>query len=338
MRDRALMGDGAALRFLDLYLEPLAPLLAERDITDLYINRPGEVWVEWLDGRVERRDCPGLGEQTLWHLASQIAAQNHQAISREAPLLSATLPDGARVQIVAPPATRGPMAVAIRKHVKPDLTLMDYVQDGALAAARVSLGAEDRPALVLPDVGDAAACARFIGDLVRARRNILVCGGTSSGKTTFLNALVREIPAHERLIVIEDTAELALRHANAIGLISIKGEMGEARVTADDLLQAALRMRPDRILLGEMRGNEAYTFLRAVNTGHPGSFSTIHADSPEGAIEQMVLIIQQSGVAMKREDIVATIRGTVDAIILLERRDGQRRIARIMITRPVANY
>lgn len=323
----------APLRFLDAWLAPLLPVLARAEVTDLFVNRPGEVWIETLSGAIECRDMPELDEARLWQLARQIAALSHQGISREHPLLAATLPDGARVQIVAPPATRGPMALAIRKHAMPDLGLDDYVAAGALAGTLFARGIGERPALSGPADDSPAGLAAYLRSLVHSRANVLISGGTSSGKTTFLNALLREIPRHERLVLIEDTAELSLAHQNAVGLLAAKGGMGEARVSADDLLQASLRMRPDRIILGELRGGEAYTFLRAVNTGHPGSISTIHADSPEGAIEQLALIVLQSGTQLRREDIVHYVHQVIDVVIQLERRESQRSVSRIMLPR-----
>ena len=327
------MNAPAPLRFLDAYLAPLLPVLARDEVTDVFINRPGEIWIETITGGIERHDMPELDEARLWHLARQIASLSHQGISREYPLLAATLPDGARVQIVAPPATRGAMAVAIRKHVVPDLTLADYLAEGAFAPTRFSRGRSELRAVDAPAGTDPVALAAFLGQLVKARRNILISGGTSTGKTTLLNALIKEIPAEERLVLIEDTAEVQVPHANAATLLAVKGALGEAQVNADDLLQAALRMRPDRIILGELRGNEAYTFLRAINTGHPGSLTTIHADSPEGAIEQLALIVLQAGTRLAREDIVHYASQTIDAIVQLERREGRRQIARIMLTR-----
>lgn len=166
-------------------------------------------------------------------------------------------------------------------------------------------------------------------DAVIARRNIIISGGTATGKTTFLNALLKEVPANERLILIEDTPEIRVSHANAVGLVGIKGRLGEASVTPDDLLQASLRMRPDRIILGELRGAEAYTFLRAINTGHPGSMTTLHADSPHGAIEQLALIVLQSGVQLRRTDIVDYVRSVVGLIVQLDRHEGARRVSKL---------
>lgn len=307
--------------FLDAYLAPISDVLVQPDVTDIYINHPGEIWIERLGGGIARQNVPTLTEATLWRLARQIASLSHQGINREHPLLAARLPDGSRIQIVAPPATRGPLALAIRRHISANLTLQDYASNGAF----------DVPDDPISDHGTAATDDRvaMLADAVRDRKTILISGGTSTGKTTFLGALIREIPAEERLILIEDTPELPIEHANAVGLVAVKGELGEARVNADDLLQASLRMRPDRIILGELRGSEAYTFLRAINTGHPGSMTTIHADSPAKAIEQLALIILQSGTRLSREDIVHYVRSTVDVFVQLERRSGRRIVREI---------
>ncbi|GAA0299016.1 P-type DNA transfer ATPase VirB11 [Sphingomonas oligophenolica] len=309
-------------------------MLARADVTDIYVNRPGEVWVETTAGGIERHDAPGLDEATLSRLARQIAALSHQGISREHPLLSATLPDGARVQVVGPPATRGPLALAIRKHVSPDLALGDYVANGAFSGTK--RGDVDGPSdvdIALRAMLDDGDVAGMLAGAVRARKNILVSGGTSTGKTTFLNALIREIPAEERLILIEDTPELHLRHDNAVGLLAARSALGEAQVSADDLLRASLRMRPDRIILGELRGEEAYAFLRAVNTGHPGSMTTVHADSAERAIEQIALLVLQTGTRLNRDDVLHYVRSTVDVFVQLARTGGRRHVAEVVLKR-----
>jgi type IV secretion system protein VirB11 len=168
---------------------------------------------------------------------------------------------------------------------------------------------------------------------VRGRRNILVSGGTSTGKTTFLNALIREIPEDERLILIEDTPELQVRHDNVVGLLAARSALGEAEVTANDLVAASLRMRPDRIILGELRGEEAFAFLRAVNSGHPGSMTTVHADSAEGAVEQIVLLALQAGTRLNREDVRHYIKSTIDIFVQLTRSGGHRRVAEVVLNR-----
>jgi type IV secretion system protein VirB11 len=315
--------------YLDSFLAPLALWLEQDDVTDIWINRPGEVWIERLGSRIERVEEPALDARLLERLARQIAAHSSQGISREHPLLAANLPDGSRVQIVAPPATRSGHAFAIRRHVSAELSLQDWADAAAfdrLQGGEAQLEPEHRYFTL-----HGSEAPGFLRDAVRERRNILVSGGTSSGKTTFLNALLAEIPPDERLLLIEDTEELRLRHANAVGLIAARGQMAEAEVSAEDLLIAALRMRPDRIILGELRGGEAFTFLRAVNTGHPGSMTTIHADTPQRAIEQLALLVLQAGSRLSRVDVRHYVRESVDVFVQLERRDGARRVSQVLV-------
>lgn len=319
--------------YLRSYLAPLTGMLARPDVTDIYVNRPGEIWTETLGGEIERHDAPALDAAMLDRLARQIAALSHQGVSREHPLLSASLPDGTRVQIAAPPATRGPMALSIRKHVSADLGLADYAAAGAFAQTR--RGAEPPGKTIdaqLARMLEAGDIAGMLALAVRARKNILVSGGTSTGKTTFLNALIREIPPEERLILIEDTPELHLHHENMVGLLAVRGALGEARVNTTDLLAATLRMRPDRIILGELRGEEAYAFLRAINTGHPGSMTSVHADSAERAIEQIVLLVLQAGTQLSREDVRYYVKSTVDVYVQLARVGGKRSVAEVLLT------
>ncbi|MBB5986643.1 P-type DNA transfer ATPase VirB11 [Sphingobium lignivorans] len=318
--------------YLQSCLEPLEPLLEREDVTDIYINCPGEVWAESLHGNIERHLISALDEVMLGRLARQIAAISHQGISREHPLLSARLPDGARVQIVAPPATRGGMAFAIRKHVSSELSLSDYVAKGAFentysGTSSRSSGIDEHLKSLLAR-GDVAG---MLAQAVRARKNILISGGTSTGKTTFLNALLREISGDERLILIEDTPELQLRHANAVGLLASRSNLSEAQVSANDLVAASLRMRPDRIILGELRGEEAFAFLRAVNTGHPGSMTTIHADSAERAVEQLSLLVLQGGTQLTRADVRHYVRTTIDIFVQLVRTGGRREVSEVLL-------
>lgn len=316
--------------YLRSCLAPLADHLARPDVTDIYVNRPGEIWLELLGGEVERHLVPALNELMLARLARQLAALTHQGISREHPLMSATLPDGSRVQVVAPPATREHMALAIRKQVASRLTLADYVAGGAFTETRCAeLRVTEDPFADKLDQAEGTNLALALTEAVRARKNILISGATSTGKTTFLNALLREVPGRERLILIEDTPELHVEHENHIGLIAVRGELGEARVTANDLVTASLRLRPDRIILGELRGSEAFAFLRAINSGHPGSMTTIHADSPEAAVEQLVLLVLQAGTALSRSDIRHYIAQTIDVFVQLKRGPNGRRIDRV---------
>lgn len=314
--------------YLHSFLAPLEAHLSRDDVTDLYINRPGEVWLETNQG-VERHDAPTINDDALWRLSRQIAAASDQGISREHPLLAATLPDGARVQICAPPATRGTMVVAIRKHSMPDLRLGDYLRDGAfdrIGALEAERKHRDAALAALLAAGDAA---QFLSAAVRELKTIVISGGTGTGKTTFLNALLKEAPRDERFVLIEDTPEIQLHHDNAVGLVAVRGRLGEASVTPADLLEAALRLRPDRIIMGEIRGAEAISWLRAVGTGHPGSITTVHANSAEGAIEQLAIMSLAAGTELSRSELVDYVRSTVDVFVQLGRKDGERLVTDI---------
>lgn len=311
--------------YLSAYLAPFQQWLADENVTEILVNQPGEVWTESAgQAGMARHEAPEIDDVLLSRLAAQVARFSHQGISRERPLLSATLPTGERIQIVSPPATRRHFALSIRRHRLLDVPLASYQRE---ARGDVPKPWHDRD----PNMDDIT----FLRQAVRGGATILISGGTSSGKTTFLNALLREIPEHERIILVEDTPEIRLGDRNGVGLIAVKGETGEARVTTDELLQAALRLRPDRIVLGELRGGEAVSFLRAINTGHPGSFSTIHANSPQGALEQLALMVMQSGLGLSRLDTIAYVRSVVDLIVQLDRQGGQRGIAAIERTADV---
>ena len=304
--------------YLDAYLAPFREWLEDETVTEIIVNRPGEVWLEQAGkstmkpvARREVDDC------LLQRLAEQVARVSHQGINREHPLLAATLPGGARIQLCGPPATRGHWALAIRRHRLLDLPLDAY--------DRGPVAPKPQPARL-----DAMAQPiAYLRDAIGRRETILISGGTSSGKTTFLNAILREIPKDQRLVLVEDTPELKLPAANGVGLVAVKGELGEARVCADDLLQAALCLRPDRIVLGELRGKETVSFLRAINTGHPGSFSTVHANSPRGALEQIALMALQAGIGLSRRETIEYAASVIDVVVQLDRTDGRRGIAAI---------
>lgn len=304
--------------YLDAYLAPFRPWLERETVTELLVNAPGELWVEdAAQAGMQRIALPEVTDELLQRLAEQVARVSHQGINREHPLLAATLPDGARIQLCGPPATRRHWALAIRRHRLLDLPL-DAYDRGPITPA---------PETPAPD--PLAQPIAYLRDAVRRRRTILIAGGTSTGKTTFLNAMLREIPEHERVVLVEDTAELRLPGANGVGLIAVKGELGEAKVSANDLLQAALRLRPDRIVLGELRGTETVSFLRAINTGHPGSFSTVHANTPRGALEQIALMAMQTGIGLTRAETLEYAASVIDIVVQLDRQGGQRGIAAI---------
>lgn len=310
--------------FLSAYLEPFSRWLVDGEVTELLVNRPGEVWIE-RPGGMERYRAEAIDDRLLQRLAEQVARVSNQGVSRERPLLAATLPSGDRVQFVAPSATRAHWAMAIRRHRLIELPLEAY-SSGPLSAPQ--------PAQWPDPMQEPIA---FLRHAIAMRKTVLISGGTSTGKTTFLNALLREVPEEERVIVVEDTAEVQLHGPNDLGLIAVKGELGEALINTDDLLQAALRLRPDRILLGELRGKEAVSFLRAVNTGHPGSFSTIHANSTSGALEQLALMVMQSGLGLSRSETIDYARSVIDVVVQLGREGGQRRIVAIEQLSPESN-
>lgn len=319
--------------YLRTYLAPLAPWLDALEITDILVNRPGEVFFDGPAG-MQRADAPEITAIMLQRLAQQIAAFTAQGVSREHPLLAAILPDGARVQIVAPPATREHIAVAIRKHVVSDFTLADYEANGALAHVRRASSNERDPVDVdLSALLDRGQIRAFFSAAVKAGKNIVISGGTGTGKTTFLNALLKEVPPGDRIIVIEDTPEVRLVSPNAVGLVAVKSELGESQVGVDELLRASLRMRPDRLLVGEIRGPEAFTFLRAVNTGHPGSLTTVHADSPEAALDQIAFMTLQAGLTLGRAEIIDYARQVIDVVVQLTRAGGKRAVSSIAFHR-----
>lgn len=312
--------DGVYLR---TYLEPFRDWLEQEDITEIVVNRPGEVWIERAGAEAMIRiNAPAIDDLLMQRLATQVARMTHQATSREQPLLAATMPDGARIQFVAPPATRQHWAMAIRRHRLADLPLEAF----ALPIVNVPDPAPARPPSLPTDP------LAFLRHAIAERRTILISGGTSSGKTSFLNALLREVPMGERIILVEDTPEIRLRHPNAVGLVAVRGEMGEARIGTDELLQASLRLRPDRIVLGELRGTEAVSFLRAINTGHPGSFSTIHANTPRAALDQLALMVMQTGIGLSLAEVQAYARSVIDMVVQLGRVNGQRGIVAVEST------
>jgi type IV secretion system protein VirB11 len=307
--------------YLQSYLEPLRPWLDAEDVTEILVNRPQEIWVERIGvAAMERHDLPDLNANLLGRLSHQIARSSFQGINRETPLLSATLPAGIRVQIVAPPATREGIAVAFRKHVLNDVDVRQFLAQTRFAP--LSTRADDKQHMErLVGQRDIAALLDFV---VARRKTVLISGGTSSGKTTLLNALLKQVPQTERIVVIEDAPELRFTHPNAIGLVAVTGNQGEAMVTTDDLMRASLRMRPDRLVVGELRGPEVVTFMRAINTGHPGSFASIHASSTQGALEQLSLMCMQAGLGLSREDTLNYTRSMIDVVIQLRRDSGQR--------------
>jgi type IV secretion system protein VirB11 len=267
----------------------------------------------------QREELPFASFEWCRRLAKLVANFTRQRIDEESPLLSASLPGGERIQIVLPPATSsGCVAISIRRPSDQVWSIEELAQSGIFRAARRSsqtLDAAEEELLKLLAAGEYQA---FMQLSVKSRKNILVSGPTGSGKTTWTKALIREIPGDERLITIEDAKELVLdRHPNHVRLFYSKDDQGLARVTPKQLLESCLRMKPDRILLAELRAEEAFDYLRNVNSGHPGSITSIHAASAELAFEQLVLLVKQSrgGQELPRADIKNLLLLLVDVVV-----------------------
>ena len=318
---------GTALR---TFLGPLAPLLARTEINEVSINRPGEVFVDDA-GAIERIALPALTVEHLQRLASLIAYETHQVVDETRPLLSAWLPTGQRVQVVLPPACEvGTVVMSFRRQAQRQFTLEDYERMGMFENVHIAsddaLSPED---VQLRELLSARKLKDFLRSAVRNRKNIVVSGATNSGKTTFLNTLLREVPDEERLLTIEDVRELRPTVPNCAHLLASKGGQGVARVTIQDLLEACLRLRPDRIILGELRGAEAGSFLHAINSGHPGSLTSVHADSPALAFERLALMVMQGNESLTREQIIAYLRGVVDIVIQVRKVNDRRVVSAV---------
>lgn len=316
------MGNFAAL---ETFLLPLHAIFAEDGVSEVSINKPGEVWVE-CKGDMSSHVVPELTLEHLLNLGRLIAQSTEQLISEEKPLLSATLPNGYRIQVVFPPACEvGTVAMSIRKGMQLQLTLDDYKKMGAFDST-TSVETQNPIIKTLLDYLHNNQIEEFLDASVKSKQNIVISGGTSTGKTTFTNAALLAIPTDERIITCEDAREIKLpQHKNRLHLLASKGGQGRANVTMEQLIESCLRLRPDRIIIGELRGAEAFSFLRAINTGHPGSISTLHADSPMMALEQLKLMVMQAGLGLPPDEIRNYILSVIDVIVQLKRGDKGRR-------------
>jgi type IV secretion system protein VirB11 len=315
---------------LDTYLAPLNAIFATDGVNEVSINAPGEAWVEKKGDMMLAK----LEEFTFEHLLSLsrlIAQSTDQRISEETPLLSASLPNGFRIQVAIPPACEpGKVIMSIRKGSTLSWDLDDYERLGAFDSTSVE-EIEDPNDKILNEHLAKNDIKQFLIHAIRCKKNIIISGGTSTGKTTFTNACLKAIPHDERLITCEDAREVKLDdHPNKVHLLASKGGQGRANVTTQDLIEACLRLRPDRIIVGELRGAEAFSFLRAINTGHPGSISTLHADTPQMALEQLKLMVMQAGLGMPPNEIKEYILQVVEIVVQLKRgAKGRRFISEI---------
>jgi type IV secretion system protein VirB11 len=331
---------GAVIRDPRLFVlaDALAPLkiwLDANDVIEIAINRPHEVYIERIgSGLMHLTEVPDLTEDAIRHIAERVAASTRQVVNPERPLLSATLPDGSRFQAVLPPAAPEGGAISIRKQVIHEMSLDEYDAMGAFRNVRVaSDGAPSEVERELVAHLTARRLKAFLALAVQERQSMIVSGGTSTGKTTFLNMLLKLVPPRERIVTLEDVRELKPSQPNNVILLASKGDQGEAQVTIQDLLEATLRMRPDRIFVGELRSKEAFTFLRAVNTGHPGSITTVHADTPAGAYQQLVMMGLQADLGLKAADIETYVRAVIPIVVQLQRSETARFVSEIHYAR-----
>jgi type IV secretion system protein VirB11 len=303
---------------LGLTLRALRPLLANSDVMELCINRPLEAYLETRDGW-HREPLPFADFEWCCRFARLVANSTQQRIDATAPVLSGSLPSGERVQIVMPPATTaGCVAIAIRRPADEVWSIEELGRRGIFRHTRQAGHELDDTEEELRRLLASSSYEDFMRLAVRSRKNILVSGPTGSGKTTWTKALICEIPSDERLVTIEDAKELVLdRHPNHVRLYYSKDDQGVARVTPKQLLESCLRMKPDRILLAELRAEEAFDYLRNVNSGHPGSITSVHATSAELAFEQLVLLIKQNpgGRDLARSDIKSLLYLLIDVVI-----------------------
>lgn len=288
---------------------PLAPLLGDPEVTEIMVLRPDEVRYE-RDGRIfPAKGIRFTDAAHVMHLIDRMIAPLGRRVDEASPLVDARLPDGSRVHVAVPPvALHGP-SITIRKFRPSPWTLQDLTERGAMS----------------PDM------SAFLRLAVGARCNLIISGGTGSGKTSLLSALVDEIPEDERLVTIEDMAELRFQRRNVVALEGRPPNLeGSGEITIRTLVRNALRMRPDRIIVGETRGEEAFDVIQAMNTGHPGSLVTLHANSPTDALGRLEQMILMAGTAMTLEAIRSHIAGTLHLVVQLQRMpDGRRRITEI---------
>lgn len=287
---------------------PLEPLLQDDDITEILVNSPKEIYIE-KNGKLEQVDVSFKDEAHVRHIVDRVVAPLGRRIDESSPMVDARLPDGSRVNAVIAPVSLGGTVISIRKFRKTPFEMKDLRNYGTFTTDM----------------------EKFLQALVKTKQNILISGGTGSGKTTLLNALAKEIPLGERLITIEDSAELRLDRKNVVGLEARPPNVeGKGEISIRQLVKNALRMRPDRIIVGEVRGAEAFDMLQAMNTGHEGSLTTVHSNTPQDAINRVEGMVVMAGMDLPTHIIREYIVGAIDYIIQVQRlTDGTRKLLNI---------
>ena len=314
--------EGRSLQMLEHYLAPLSPYLARQDLTEVTINRPGEIWPEGARGW-EKHVAPDVSYKSCLHLATLIASANDKKITKDYPILSGQLPTGERVQVIIPPACEpGTVSITIRKPSFTNMSLHDLEAGGAFGDVRVVADALQPFEHHLLQLRQELKVREFLELAVTSKRNILIVGKTGSGKTTITKSLIEHIPRDERLVTIEDVHELFMRDVpNKVHLFYARDDEGGSRVTPKQALASCLRMKPDRILLAELRGDEAWEFIKSINTGHPGSISTMHANGAFEAFEQLTAFIKDSktGSHLDTDYIKHRLFTTIDVVLFYDK-------------------
>jgi type IV secretion system protein VirB11 len=312
-------------------LKPLELWLKDSNVSEILMNKPQEVFVERF-GEMKRFEVPALDGLHLKRLFTLIANENGQVLNENSPMLSGNLKDGSRVQLVIPPTAKQ-YTLSIRRQSIASRTLDDYRKSNFYHGAKPFfknnkdslLNEEDRELLSLYQH---QRWADFMALAVLSKKNIVISGETSSGKTTFLNACCHHIPSHERIITLEDTYEVNLPHANKVSLLALKkSEKTEVTISMQDLVQCSLRLRPSRLIMGEIRGREILDFVSACATGHEGSITSIHANNPQVAFMRMTQLYKLNNVPfMRDEDILRELNEVIDIIIQLKKTPHGRQL------------
>ena len=306
----ALVRDAVAARVVDevVGFGPIEPLLHDASVSEVMVNAPDDVYFE-RDGILFQSDVRFRDAKHVMQIIERIIAPLGRRVDESSPMVDARLPDGSRVNVIIPPLSPRSPTLTIRKFRSDKLTMEDLVNVGTITA---ELG-------------------QFIGTCVELRLNILISGGTGSGKTTLLNALSAFLPDSERIVTIEDPLELKLQQPHVVSLEARPANIdGKGEVTQRELLRNALRMRPDRIIIGEVRGGEAFDMLNAMNTGHEGSMSTIHSNSPRDGLARMENMVLMANLDLPQQAIREQIASALHLIIQIARfRDGSRRITHV---------
>ena len=289
------------------FLKPIEHLIVDDAISEVMVNGSDRVFIE-KNGFLQQAEGISIGDKALMVAVKNIARRLGNDLSEANPILDSRLPDGSRVAAVIPPCSLGGVTLTIRKFNTRHFKMEDLIRTGTL---------DQR-------------LANRLEDYVLSRKNILISGGTGTGKSTTLGILAKFIPEEERILLIEDTAEIHLDHPNLVRFEARREQTGVHAVPIRDLLKAALRHRPDRLLLGEVRGSEAFELLQLLNTGHSGTLSTIHASSATQALARFTSCVLESGVELPYRAIKTNIADSLNAVVHIERRPGSRFISEVV--------